>query len=165
MEKAASQISRVNPKIRLITARFGLVLAEDALAWKKMVTPIRLGFGGPIGSGQQWFSWIDADDIAAAFFYLYHLKGASGVYNFTSPEPIRQKELAAEIAQFYHKPHFLRVPAFLIRLLMGKAGDELVLASCKALPEKLINTGFRFAYSNIHREIRHIEELNTSGTS
>jgi hypothetical protein len=155
-EKAARRITEIIPAVRLVTGRFGLVLAKDAPAWQKMVTPVRLGIGGALGSGNQWYSWIDADDLAGAFFHLFHQKDASGVYNFTSPDSVRQKDLAQKIAEFYHKPHFMKIPKFMLRWIMGKTADELLLASCKALPDKLIKAGYRFVYSDINDEINHL---------
>jgi len=155
-ENTAKKITDINPQIRLLIARFGMVLADDATAWAKMAAPIRRGFGGCIGSGRQWYSWIDADDAATALLHLYQQKDASGVYNFTSPQPVRQKELAGSIARFYHKPAFFWVPAFVIRLLMGKTGDELLLTSCKVTPGKLLKSGFQFNYPGINEEIAHI---------
>lgn len=159
-ENAARELLKINSSIKLITARIGLVLAKDAPAWQKMIKPVRLGFGGGIGSGSQWFSWIDADDLAAAFFFLYNRKNSGGVYNFTAPQAIRQIELSKKIANFYHKPHFMKIPGFLIRIIMGKSADELLLVSCKALPEKLIEAGFKFKKKKIDDEVNYLLAQN-----
>ncbi|MDH4262464.1 MAG: TIGR01777 family oxidoreductase [Spirochaetia bacterium] len=155
-ENSARRILEINPSVKLIIARFGLVLAKDAPAWQEMIKPVRMGFGGAIGSGNQWFSWIDAYDLAEAFFYLFRQKDSGGVYNFTSPEPIRQKELSKITAKFYNKPNFMKIPKFLIRMIMGKTADELLLASCKALPQKLVHDGFKFTFKDIDHEIKHL---------
>jgi len=155
-ENTVRQITEINPDIRLIIGRFGIVLAKDAPAWQKMIQPIQAGFGGAIGSGNQWISWIDADDLAGAFFYLYSQKSAKGVYNFTSPDPVRQKDFAVKIAKFLNKPVMFKIPGFIIRLMLGKTADELILASCKAIPEKLIQSGYAFEYSRFDQEIEHL---------
>ena len=155
-ENTAEAVKTLNPEVKLIIARFALVLARDALAWRKMLLPVKMGLGGAIGSGSQWYSWIDADDVARAFFHLFHKDGSGGIYNFSSPGAVRQKDLACKMARFLHRPCFMKVPAFALRVLMGKTADEFLLPSCRALPEKLLASGFKFTNPDVDSEITRL---------
>ncbi|MDH4201009.1 MAG: TIGR01777 family oxidoreductase [Spirochaetia bacterium] len=157
-ENRINGFANSHPKLKLVVARFGLVLANDAPAWQKMLKPVQMGVGGALGPGSQWFSWIDADDLAAAFFYLYET-GQPGIYNFTSPDPERQIYIIKLAAKFLHRPSFIRAPEFVLRILLGKIADELLLLSCRALPDKLIQSGYRFMYPDIASEMRHLLSL------
>ena len=136
--KPAQEISR------LVIGRFGLVIAKDAPAWQKMILPIRFFVGGPLGNGQQWYPWIDADDVAKAILFLIENPNYQGVYNITAPHPIRQKDLAKLTAQYLSRPSFVPVPAFALRILLGGVADALLLSSNKVLPQKLEQAGFKF---------------------
>lgn len=129
---------------RLLTGRIGIVLAKDASGWKKMLLPIRLFAGGPFGSGQQWYAWIDADDLARAILFLIEREGSAGVYNLTAPEPVRQLELVRKTASRLSRPAALPAPAFALRLALGGLADALLLASARVLPARLGSEGFSF---------------------
>lgn len=144
------------PLVRLIIARIGLVLAKDAPAWRAMLLPIKLGVGGPLGSGDQWYAWIDADDLARGFLFLAAQPDNEGVYNFTAPDPVRQSELARRAAGVVRRPSLLRTPRFVLRALLGEAADSLLLASAKAVPARLLNAGFTFERRTIEQEIDHL---------
>ena len=138
---------------RLLIGRFGLVLAKDADAWQRMIMPIKLFVGGPLGSGQQWYSWIDADDLARAILYLLEDDEARGVYNLTTPEPVRQADLAQKVAQKLGRPSVVPAPAFALKLILGGVADALLLPSAKVIPAKLLETGFEFTHPNIDSQL------------
>jgi hypothetical protein len=161
-EKLLLDLGSECPDLKIIISRFGLVLAKDAPAWRKMLKPISMGLGGAIGSGKQWYSWIDADEIAEAFFYLFKTNVKEKIFNFTSPDPQRQLEFTRKIARFLKKPAFLKVPAFVIKILFGKGIDELLLTSCKAIPENLLASGYIFINDTIDKEINKL--LNPDNT-
>lgn len=146
----------VRDKTRVLIGRLGVVLAKDAEAWQRMVTPIKLFVGGPLGNGQQWFSWIDADDLASAILYLLEDSAARGVYNLTAPEPVRQLDLAKAAARQLGRPAFVPVPAFALRLALGGVADALLLSSAKVLPERLKETGFAFRNPDITSEMQKL---------
>lgn len=148
--------SPIRDDTRLIIGRLGLVLAKDADAWQRMIMPIKLFVGGPLGSGQQWYSWIDADDLARAVLYLLANDEARGVYNFTTPEPVRQAELASKVAQKLERPSFIPAPEFALKLALGGVADALLLPSAKVMPERLLETGFEFTHPDIDSELEHI---------
>ena len=141
-EAAAMSVSE---QTRMITGRFGLVLAKDASAWQLMLTPIKLFVGGPLGSGTQWYPWIHATDLANAVIYLIE-HSHKGVYNFSAPHPVTQLELVKQTAARLGRPAVLPVPAFALRLALGGLADNLVLPSARMLPKRLLKTGFVFEF-------------------
>lgn len=140
--EAAAQAA--SGRARLIIARIGLVLAPDAPAWQRFVLPIKLGVGGRLGSGEQYYPWIDADDVAQAMRFLIEQPEAQGVYNLTSPNPVRQLELTQAAAKRLGRPALLPTPAFALRLLLGEVADMLLLPSARVIPERLLAAGYRF---------------------
>jgi uncharacterized protein (TIGR01777 family) len=150
-EQAAQPIQGMS---RLVIGRFGLVIAKDAEAWQKMIMPIKLFVGGPLGSGQQWYPWIDADDVARAILFLIETPSCEGIYNIVSPEPIRQKELASQVAKHLNRPAFLPAPAFALKVLLGGVADALLLSSNKVIPQHLQQAGFEFETSSFHQGLK-----------
>lgn len=156
-ERAAARVLDTSQRpFRLIIARIGLVLADDAPAWRAMLLPIKLGVGGALGDGKQWYAWIDAGDLADALLYLATKPDASGVYNLTAPEPVRQADLARKAAQRLRRPSLLPAPAFMLRAVLGEAADALLLASCKALPNNLLAENFPYKYATVDEELTHL---------
>ena len=137
---------------RLIVGRIGVVLAQDAPGWEKMLAPIRLGVGGPFGSGKQWWAWIDADDLARAMLFLLERKESRGVYNLSAPEPVRQGDLARKTARRLGRLA-VSAPAFALRLATGGVADTVLLPSAKALPTRLLGEGFSFDRPDIESEL------------
>ena len=125
------------------------MLATDAPAWQRLLLPIRLGVGGPLGNGRQWYPWIGADDLSRAILFLLEHPQARGVYNLTAPEPVRQLDLARRVAKRLRRPAIVPVPTPLLRLVLGAAADALVLASARALPQRLEALGFPFEYPRL----------------
>lgn len=140
-------------RARVVLLRIGLVLASDAPAWEKLVGPIKLGLGGRLGSGRQWWSWIDAGDLARAILFLGAREGAAGPFNLTAPEPARQVDLVRQAALLLGRPAFLPAPALALRLALGGVADALLLASCRALPRRLQGLGFAFEHASLGSEL------------
>lgn len=156
-ESAARQITLTSGKTpRLIIARIGLVLAKEAPAWRAMLLPFRLGVGGKLGNGQQWYSWIDAEDLASAMLHLAHDPTAHGIYNFTAPEPIQQVQLSHLVSKQLHRPALVRVPKLVLRAVLGEAADSLVLASCKVRPLRLLSAEFSVKYPTLRDALPHL---------
>ena len=145
-----------NASIRTCWARIGIVLSPDGGALQKMLTPFRLGLGGNMGSGDQWFPWIDIDDLTQAFCFLVKNPKCSGAFNFTAPEILRQKDFAKTLARHLKRPSFFHAPEFLLKLALGEMGEDLLLASMKVLPEKLLEMGFEFKYPNLEKSLEHL---------
>lgn len=140
---------------RLVVGRLGIVLAPEAEAWNRLLLPIKLFLGGPLGSGQQWLSWIDAGDLARAILFLIEQE-AAGVYNLTTPEPVRQLELIQQTAARLGRPAGLPAPAFALRLALGGLADALILASARVVPERLQAAGFAFRYPTLESKLEHL---------
>jgi uncharacterized protein (TIGR01777 family) len=129
---------------RLVVGRLGTVLTPEAESWNKLLLPIRLFVGGPLGSGQQWFPWIEGDDLARAILFLLETPQTKGVYNLTAPEPVRQIAFVRAVASRLSRPAFVPAPAFALRLALGELADALLLASARVVPERLTQAGFQF---------------------
>ena len=142
--------------VRLVLLRTGVVLAKDGGALPQMVMPFKLGAGGYVGSGKQWISWIHIDDEVDAIQFLMEHHEASGIFNLTAPEPEKMKYFAKEIGKALKMPSWLNVPSFVIKLAMGQRGEELLLASQKVLPNRLIEAGFQFQFTEARIALANI---------
>ena len=150
-----SQAQRAASKGAIVAVmRFGVVLGPDGGALEVMAPAFKMFAGGPLGSGEQWFPWIHLEDLLRAIFFLMEQK-AQGIYNFTGPVPIRQKEFAKELGRALHRPAFVPAPAFFVRLFMGELGESL-LQSQRALPAALETAGFRFKYDTVDTALAQI---------
>jgi len=145
------------PSARLVLLRFGVVLDKRGGALKQMLPPFYLGAGGPIGSGQQWMSWVDREDIIRAIEWAIDNPSARGIYNVTSPNPVRNREFARTLGRAIHRPAFMPVPAFALRTLFGRGlADEALLGGQRAVPSRLQREGFTFSYPTLEASLQHI---------
>lgn len=133
-----------NRGVRTIHSRFGMVVGPNGGALQKMMLPYRLGLGARNGDGMQWISWIDRDDLIRAMAFLLESPDLEGPVNFVSPHPVRQETLSRELSELLHRPAFLHLPVWLLRLLFGMCADEILLSSTRVLPAKLDAAGFVF---------------------
>ena len=134
--------------VRVVVTRFGVVLGRDGGALSQMVPLFKKFFGGPIGSGAQWFSWIHQADHARAFRFIQENPQLSGPVNFTAPNPVRNRELARALGRVLHRPSFMPTPAFMLRLVLGEFADTL-LTGQKVLPQRLLDGGFKFEFPTV----------------
>jgi hypothetical protein len=133
---------------RVAVMRFGIVLGRDGGALAMMQRVFRLYAGGPIGDGTQWFPWIHMRDLAEAACFLLEARRAAGPFNLCAPEPVRNRDLTHALSQALHRPAAMPAPAFLVRMVLGEFGETL-LASCRAVPERLLGAGFTFRFPDI----------------
>jgi uncharacterized protein (TIGR01777 family) len=133
---------------RVCIARTGVVLEEDGGALAKMIMPFRLGLGGPIGDGKQYMSWIHIEDMVRGLIHLLENERCLGLFNLTSPNPNTNHFFSLKLAKRLERPCIFKVPAFVIKTLMGESSD-LVLYGQKVVPERLINSGFSFNYPTL----------------
>jgi uncharacterized protein (TIGR01777 family) len=138
--------------VRVVLTRFGIVLGKDGGALAQMVPMFRRFMGGPVGSGEQWFSWMHQADQARAFLFVQEHPELSGPVNFTSPNPVRNRELAKALGRVLSRPSFMLAPAFMVRLILGEFAD-VVLEGQKVLPKKLLDAGFTFNFPTIDRAL------------
>ena len=135
--------------IRTVNLRIGLVLSARGGALEKMLTPFKLGLGGKIGSGQQWWSWIHVDDLVGAIHHVFHTASLSGPVNVVAPNPASNAEFTQVLASVLRRPAFFLVPAFAARLAFGEMADALLLGSERVQPAKLQASGFAFRFSEL----------------
>lgn len=143
-----------NLGVRLVILRFGIVLGKGG-ALGKMITPFKLFAGGPIGSGQQWFSWIHLEDVVNLIIQALTKPEMVGVYNATSPHPVRMRELSQTLGEVMNRPSWLPVPAFAIEALLGD-GAIVVLEGQQVLPQRTLATGFQYQYSHLQSALEQI---------
>jgi len=139
--------------VRSARVRVGIVLGPGGGALGAMLTPFKLGVGGPLGSGQQWWSWIHRDDLVALILFLIEHPEFSGVVNGVAPKPERQKDFAKTLGRVLRRPAFLPAPAFALRIILGGFSTEL-LSSKRVLPKTTQELGFRFQHPELEQALR-----------
>lgn len=135
--------------IRVVNARFGVILDKNGGALKKMLPPFRLGLGGKIGSGKQWMSWIALDDVVGALKFALVNETLSGPVNFVAPNPVTNAEFTKTLGKALSRPTLFPIPAFGVRLLFGEMGEALLLGGQRVAPKELVSKGYQFQYSQI----------------
>ena len=140
---------------RVVINRFGIVLGEKGGALGQMIPLFKKFIGGPIGSGQQWFSWVHIKDLAEAFAFLMKHPEISGPVNLCSPNPVKNRGLAKALGKALHRPSFMPAPAFMIKLVLGEFGS-IILEGQRVLPRRLLKQGFTFQYSDINEALQNI---------
>lgn len=140
--------------IRVIHGRFGNVLDSSGGMVSKLLPLFRLGLGAQLGDGTQWMSWITRDDLVRAIIWMLFTKPLEGAVNCCAPHPVTQKEWAETLAKALHRPLLFKIPKPLVHLLFGEMGDELFLSSTRAVPHKLLESGFQFKHSMLSQFFR-----------
>ncbi len=135
--------------IRTVHLRIGIVMSARGGALKQMLPAFRLGLGSRLGNGKQWFSWIALDDLVRVIEFAIDNPPLSGAVNATSPRPVTNAEFTRTLAQALHRPTFIPVPAFALKLAPGGMGEEALLASEKVVPQKLLEARFRFEHPDL----------------
>lgn len=159
VEKWEAAARGAAPVARLVILRFGVVLSPEGGALKKMLLPFRLGAGGPLGSGQQWMSWIDRDDAVRFVEWALDNRSARGVYNVTAPEPLRNRDFTRALARAVRRPAFMPAPAFALRAALGEMADEMLLGGQRAVPQRAEREGFRFEAPTVDASFaRHLRK-------
>jgi len=141
--EAATEVA-AHAGIRSVNLRIGLVLSPNGGALKQMLWPFRLGLGGKIGSGRQWWSWIHIEDLVCAVHHILQNESLKGSVNMTAPNPATSAEFTKILAEVLKRPAIFPVPAFAARLAFGEFADEGLLASARVMPRKLMESGFEF---------------------
>lgn len=135
--------------------RFGVVLSPQGGALSKMLPAFKLGLGGPVAGGEQCFSWIHIEDLAQGFLFALAHPDMQGVYNLTAPQPLPQKDFGKSLAKTLHRPFFLPLPLWQLKLVFGKGAEVLTLSSA-VLPSKLIMKGFQFRYPTAEKALHNL---------
>jgi uncharacterized protein (TIGR01777 family) len=130
--------------IRVVNLRFGVVLDPRGGALSKMLLPFRLGLGGKMGSGKQYWSWIALEDVLTAIYDAVMNENLAGPFNAVSPNPVTNREFTGVLGRAIHRPTFFSVPAWAVRVVFGEMGQQTLLASARVRPARLEETGFVF---------------------
>lgn len=141
--------------VRAVCMRFGVVLSKDGGALPPMVLPYKLFAGGTVGSGEQWLSWVHIEDVARAIVFAIENDNLRGPVNVTSPFPKRMKFVGQSIGTALRRPHWFPVPAFVMKLVLGKK-SALVLKGQHVLPQKLLDNGFTFSFPSLELALQDL---------
>ena len=139
---------------RTTILRFGVVLGRDGGALEKMLPAFKMGLGGIIGNGRMVTSWIDIDDLVSIYAFVLDQK-CEGIFNATSPEPLSNYKFTKILGKVLHRPTFIPVPSFIIKMLFGE-GSTVLLDSKEAYPKALLSKGFVFQYPTLQRSLSKI---------
>ena len=143
--------------IRTVNIRIGLVLSAKGGALAKMLTPFKLGLGGRIGSGRQWWSWIHVDDIVGGIHHAMQAESLSGPVNLVAPDAVRNADFTKVLASVLRRPAIFPVPKFALRLAFGKqAAEEMFLASQRVRPGKLLAEGYEFRFRELRAALENL---------
>lgn len=141
---------------RVVLARTTMVMSRKLGALGKLLPLIRLGIGGALGTGKQWWAWISVVDEARAIIHLIENETCYGAYNLTAPQPATCEQIVKELARHLKRPALIKVPSFAMRLLIGEAAQELLLCSQKMTADKLLATGFKFEHPDLVSACRYV---------
>ena len=153
-ERAAAEARRAG--IRTVFLRIGIALSPLGGALAKMLPIFRAGLGGPIGNGRQYMSWIGIDDVAGAIYWSMGCSDLEGPTNIVAPRPVTNAEFSTTLAKVLARPARLKVPEALIDLLYGQMGREISLSSTRALPNKLLASGYSFRHPDLLSALCHL---------
>jgi uncharacterized protein len=146
--------------IRVVLARFGIVLARHGGALPPMMLALRFFVGGKIGSGQQWMSWISLEDVVEILRFAVEHGEVRGPINVISPQPVQNSEFTKTLASAMHRPALFPAPAFALRLALGEMADALLLSSQRVLPQRLQKLGYNFQHSDLAAALKTILNQN-----
>jgi len=141
--------------VRVTITRFGLVLGKTGGVLGQMIPLFKKFIGGPLGSGNQWFSWIHMEDLLSAFLFVFNNQDIHGPFNFCSPNPVRNRELAQALGEVLKRPAVVPTPAFVLRLVLGEFGS-VILKGQRVIPSRLLRYGFAFKYPEIRKALREV---------
>lgn len=143
-------------QIRVVQARFGIILASGGGALQKMLLPFQLGVGGRVGSGSQYWSWVSIDDVAAAIVFALQNESVRGPINVVAPESLTNADFTRVLGRVLRRPTIFPMPAFAARLALGEMADELLLASTRVAPDALQRAGFQFRHPQLEVALRAV---------
>jgi len=154
VERSAEELENLG--VRCVVIRTGVVLGRGGGALPRLILPFRLYFGGHLGTGRQWFSWISLEDEVATIRFLVENEHLRGVFNLTAPKPVTMKEFCQILGKVLNRPVWLNVPAFAARLALGEMADEMLLSGQRVLPTRLPAAGFKFKYPDLEKALSDI---------
>jgi uncharacterized protein len=135
--------------VRVVYLRTGLVVGTEGGLLTRMLTPFEFGLGGPMGSGKQWMSWIERDDLVRLIGHAVAKPGISGPINATAPIPVTNRKFTEELGRRLRRPAIFRIPATLLHHAAGDFADELLLGGQRVIPNKALSSGFVFRHETL----------------
>jgi uncharacterized protein len=142
--------------IRAAQLRIGVVMSADGGALPKMLPAFRLGLGGRLGDGRQWWTWVSVRDVVGAIQHVLENESLSGPVNTVSPNPVTNAQFTSTLASVLRRPAIFPMPAFAVRLIFGEMGEELFLGSQRVEPAKLTATGYQFQHPDLKNALKEI---------
>ncbi len=153
--EAATKPAR-DADIRVVNLRIGVVLSPKGGALASMLTPFKLGLGGVIGSGRQYFSWITLDDLVRTIQFALNASALSGPVNAVAPNPVTNREFTKTLGRVINRPTFVPMPVFAAKFAFGEMADEMFLGGARVSPAALTAAQFQFAYPQLEPALRHL---------
>jgi uncharacterized protein len=142
--------------MRVVLLRTGVVLNKSAGALRKLLFPFKFFVGGPLGSGKQWFPWIHLHDEVNAILFALENEQITGSLNLAAPESVRMLEFCKKLGHILHRPSWMRVPAFVLKLALGEMTESLLLDGQNVIPQKLLDAGFKFQFPKLKDALRDL---------
>jgi len=142
--------------IRVVNARFGIILHPRGGALAKMLPLFQLGGGGILGSGKQYMSWVALDDVIAALHHCLMNETLSGAVNVVAPEAVTNIEFTKVLARVLRRPAIFPAPALALKLVLGEMAEALLLPSTRVKPDRLLSSGFKFSYEELETAFKHM---------
>jgi hypothetical protein len=153
--EAAAQPARA-AGIRVVHLRFGMVASPTGRALKQMLPPFKLGLGGRLGSGRQYMSWISLDDAVGAIQHALVTDSLAGPVNAVAPDSITNAEFTRTLGAVLRRPTIFPMPAFVLRVLLGEMGEEILLSSQRVEPARLLASGFKFKHPKLKQALEEM---------
>jgi uncharacterized protein (TIGR01777 family) len=135
--------------VRTVLARFGVILAAEDGALAKMRLPFKLGVGGRVGDGKQYWSWVTIDNVVRVILFAITNQSLSGPVNVVAPQPVTNAEFTRVLGSVLHRPTIFPMPAFAARVALGEMADEMLLSSTRVVPSKLQAAGYQFVHPDL----------------
>lgn len=142
--------------IRVVNLRVGFILSPEGGGLAKMLAAFKMGAGGRIGSGKQYMSWIGIDDLLQIILFATTAETLNGPVNAVAPNPVTNMEFTKTLARILRRPAIFPLPAFVVRLAFGEMGEEVLLASTRIEPARLLSAGYRFRFPELEGAMRHL---------
>jgi len=153
--EAAAEPARAKG-IRTVHPRIGVVLSPAGGALAKQLFAFKMGMGATLGSGKQWVPWIAIDDVIGSIHHAMMTDSLNGPYNCCAPNPVSNRTFGKTLGRVMRRPVFMWIPGFALRTLLGGVADDALLASVRAVPRKLKQSGFAFDYTELEPALRHL---------
>ena len=148
--------------MRVICARFGIILAKYGGALPQIMKPFQFGVGGKLASGRQWMSWITLEDVIGVLRYALENAAVSGAVNVVAPEAVRNAKFTSELARAMHRPAIFPLPEFALRMMLGREmAEEMLLASERVKPSRLQQMGYEFQHAELALALEHVLHENS----